>query len=205
MADRAARRDKSTNMGEDRKDDVDVTPSEAYSRVTNPERFLVLHEAAVRLLERLALEFKVERTEGHGLDVELENRYLVARPSIRMLPQKATAAPLVVVFSAFPGLHIRFGHWCMIAFPNCGCDACNENAEGEIERLTSHINDVTASRFREDIRIHPNGNAWRESEFWSVGAHSIQQSSRLNPDCARQLVAAGDQLSHHWESWPRRV
>ena len=36
----------------------------AYSRVTNPERFEVLHEVAVRLLERLALEFDVERTEG---------------------------------------------------------------------------------------------------------------------------------------------
>ena len=122
-----------------------------------------------------------------------------------MLPRKATAAPLIVAFSAFPGLHIRFGHWCMIAFPSCGCDACNENAEGEIERLTSHINDVTAGRFREDISIHPNGDAWRESEFWSVGEHSIQQSSRLDPDCARQLISEGNRLSHHWEPWPGRV
>ncbi len=191
-------------MDEDRRD-VDALSAEAYSRVTNPERFGLLHETAGRLLEQLELEFDIERFEGYGLDAELEQRYVLARPSIRMLPQKATAAPLVVAFSAFPGLQIRFGRWCMIAFPSCGCDTCKENAQGEIERMTLHVNDLTAGRFHEEINIHTDGDAWRESEFWSVGEHSSRQSSRLSPDRARQLAAEGGQLSHYWEPWPRRT
>jgi hypothetical protein len=178
---------------------------EAYSRVTNPERFGLLHDTAVRLLERLELEFDVERTEGHGIDAELEKRIVLARPSVRMLPRNAMAAPLVVAFSTFPGLHVRFGRWCMMAFPHCGCDACNEQVEGEIERLTSNINDVTAGCFQEAIIMHGNGDAWIEWELWSVDEHFGQNSSRLNPDYARHLAAEGGPLSYRWEPWPRRT
>ena len=43
-------------------------PKEAYSRVTNPERFLPLHAAAMELLDRLEREFAVDRLEGHDAD-----------------------------------------------------------------------------------------------------------------------------------------
>jgi hypothetical protein len=61
-------------------------PREAYSRVTNPERFAPLHDVAAELLDRLELEFDAERTEGYGLDPELEEGCKLARPSVTLVP-----------------------------------------------------------------------------------------------------------------------
>ena len=53
---------------------IEGPPEEAYSRVTNPERFQPLHDAALELLDRLEREFAVERLEGSGGDDELGGR-----------------------------------------------------------------------------------------------------------------------------------
>ena len=59
----------------------------------------------------------------------------IARPGVKLIPSDPEAAPIVVVFTTFPGLHVRLGRWYKEPFPDCGCDACDESAEGEIERL----------------------------------------------------------------------
>jgi hypothetical protein len=128
-------------------------PPEAYSRVTNPKRFAPPHAASEGLLDRLEREFDTERTRGYGLDPELEEGFKLARPSVSLVPRDTGAAPIVVAFSAFPGLRVRFGRWHMVAFPTCGCDACDETAESEIKRLSSLIDNVTAGRYRESLRI----------------------------------------------------
>jgi hypothetical protein len=66
-------------------------PLEAYSRVTDPERFGSLHLVAAELLDRLEREFDVERAEGHGLDPELEQGIRLARPSVTLV--RATPVP----------------------------------------------------------------------------------------------------------------
>jgi hypothetical protein len=78
-------------------------PLEAYSRVTNPERFRPLHGVALTLLEQLHASFNAERVEGYGLDSELESGAL-ARPSVRLIPDDPKAAPLTITFTTFPGL-----------------------------------------------------------------------------------------------------
>lgn len=177
-------------------------PLEAYSRVTDPERFGSLHRVAAELLDRLGREFEVERTEGYGLDAELEQGIKLARPSVRLVPRDAGAAPIVVAFSTFPGIVVRLGRWCTSAFPVCGCDACDETAVAEIERLQSMIDNLTAGRFREAIRISAEGTAWQDWEFGSDGGHCAK--SRLDPDRARELVAAGDRSLYEWGPWPGR-
>jgi hypothetical protein len=178
-------------------------PLEAYSRVTNPERFASLHDVATELLDRLEREFDAERTDGSGLDPELEEGCNQARPSVILVPRDIGAAPLVVTFTAFPGLRVRFGRWCMIAFPTCGCDACDETAESEAERLKSLVDNLIAGRFREAIRIRADGDASREWEFWSVGGH-FAEWSQVDQAPARELVAARDRSAYDWRPWPRR-
>jgi Family of unknown function (DUF6226) len=175
-------------------------PLEAYSRVTDPERFGSLHLVAAELLDRLEREFDVERAEAHGLDPELEQGITLAGPSVTLVPRDAGAAPVLIAFSTFPGIAVRFGRWCTSVFPVCGCDACDETAEGEIERLKSMIDNLTAGRFREAIRISAEGNPWQEWEFGSGRC----AKSRLDPDRARQLVVAGDQSLYEWGPWPKR-
>ena len=86
-------------------------PDEAYSRVTNPERFRPLHGAALGLIERLIAEYDVEVEEGYDLEVPGIKRDVPVRPSIRLSPNDPDCAPITVVFTDFPGVRIWFGKW----------------------------------------------------------------------------------------------
>jgi len=178
-------------------------PLEAYSRVTNPERFASLHDTAAEMLDRLEREFLTERREAYGLDSELEEGCTLMRPSVALLPRDIGAAPLIVAFSAFPGLRARFGRWYTVAFPTCGCDACDETAENEIERLRSLIDNMTRGRFREAIRVSADGTVWQESEFGSTGGRSAERA-RLDQAHARKLLRAGGRRSYEWRPWSER-
>ena len=142
-------------------------PEEAYSRVTNPERFMPLHDAALEMLTTLEQRFDVERIEGYGVDEELEFRG-VRGPTIVLRPNDPEAAPIAVAFTDFPGLNVRFGRWSTEPFPSCGCDACAEDAEGETERLTEMVDILTAGGFREAV-IHspaPWNPGWWRPDRW---------------------------------------
>ena len=179
---------------------------EAYSRVTDAERFRPLHTAMVEKILRLEAAFDVVRDEGYGLDEELEKPFNLARPSVRLSPRDPDAAPITVAFSDFPGLRVRFGRWSTELLPACGCDACDESADGETERITRMIDSVTDRGFREaDQRpVLPFvGSGWLETEFWSpVGSHS--GGSVLDNSQARRMTGGRRRLELDWRPWPRR-
>ena len=181
-------------------------PDPAYSRVTNAERFRPLHSAMLEIIGRLESDFDVERTEGYGLDPELERGLDLTRPHVRLSPRNHDAAPLAVVFSTFPGLHVRFGRWYRELFPSCGCDACDESAEAEIERLNEMVDDVVAGRYFEAIRrplISLMGSGWRETKFWSpVGRRTNR--SRVDSLRAREMAGGRRRLDLNWKPWRRR-
>ena len=183
----------------------------AYSRVTNPERFLPLHTAVQEIIGQLENDFEVRRSEGFGLDEKLETGLDIARPGVKLIPADPEAAPIVVVFTAFPGLQIRFGRWYREPFPDCGCDACDGSAEGEIERLNEMFDDVTAGRFRDAIEIPPGsfmGSGWVETKFWSPdeGRSSTRSrsASRVNRNRALEMSGGHTRLELNWKPWPKR-
>lgn len=178
----------------------------AYGRVTNPERFRPLHAAMLEIVERLENDFDVERSEGYGLDAELQRGLEPARPHMRLNPGNPDAAPIAVVFSTFPGLNVRFGRWFTEPFPSCGCDACDESAEGEIERLNEMVDDVVAGRFREAIRrplISFRGTGWRETKLWSPEGKRTSRS-RVDGVRAREMTDGRRRLDLNWKPWRRR-
>ena len=184
---------------------IEGPPEDAYSRVTNPERFQPLHAAATALLDRLEREFVVERLEGPFGEDELSGESL-ARPPIRLVPQDPQAAPIVVAFSDFPGLHLRFGFWRTEPFPDCGCDACDETADGEIKKMTRLVEAVVSGGFRESIRVPPMlGAGWRESEFRFNDGHGGFSRSRGPVSRSRALEMTEGKLnvSLEWKPWPR--
>ena len=146
---------------------------------------------------------EAERLEGYGLDHELENKGDLVRPSVKLISRSPDAAPIVLVFTAFPGLHVRLGRWRTEAFPTCGCDACDETADGEAARLSGMVDDVTAGRFREAIGLPLLGRAWQESEFWSPKGRASGRW-RIDRSRARQMLRASDRSSFEWKPWPRR-
>ena len=184
---------------------IEGPPDEAYSRVTNPERFQPLHAAATELLDRLEREFAVERLDVHDVDDELA-RIKLARPPVRLVPHDPQAAPIVVAFTDFPGLHLRLGSWRTEPFPNCGCDACDETADGSIEDMTKMVESVVSGGFRESIQV-PRllGAGWRESEFRFNDAHGGFSRSRGRIPRSRALEMTGGErhMTLDWKPWPR--
>ena len=158
------------------------------------------------MIARLESDFDVERDEAYGLDDELEGPLTCARPSVKLSPVDPAAAPITVTFSDFPGLHVRFGRWSTELFPVCGCDACPESAEREIERLTMMVDSVTTGGFREVVRCSALpfvGDGWLKTDFWTpVSANS--NGARLDRSRARQLTGGRRRLELDWKSWPRR-
>ncbi len=183
-------------------------PPEAYSRVTNAERFRPLHTAMLEIISRLESDFEVERKDGYGLDEKLERGQELASPSVGLNPRNPDTAPIAVAFSTFPGVHVRFGRWHIEPFPDCGCDACDESAEGEIERLTEMVDNVTAGRFREAIRrpvASLMGSGWIQHEFrWPDGRFS-RGESRVNGQRSRELSGGRRRLELDWKPWPRSL
>jgi hypothetical protein len=177
-------------------------PPEAYSRVTNPERFRPLHGVALTLLEQLHASFNVERVEGYGLDNELEVGDL-ARPGVRLTPNDSNAAPLTITFTTFPGLKVRVGRWCTDGFPSCGCDACDETADTEAGRLEEIIDAVVAGRFREAILLPPSGDGWQVWEFRSPRRFS--GGSLVARERARAMLTESERFSIDWAPWTRRT
>ena len=188
-------------------------PPEAYSRVTDPERFRPLHAMIETLLGELESSFDVERTDRYGLDDQLEASAL-ARPTVTLIPRDARAAPLLVAFTTFPGIRLRAGHWCTEVFPSCGCDACSETADGEALRLREMVDNVVAGRFREVISVPLIGfrqlisvpligDGWQEWELWSHRGRR-RSRSRIKGKRARAMVASVGRPSIEWTAWARR-
>ena len=191
----------------------DGPPPEAYSRVTDAERFRPLHAAMREIIDRLQSEYDVTVIEEYGLDEELERHLTPASPTVMLTPSDSNAAPITVVFSSFPGLHVRFGRWLVEPFPDCGCDACDESAEGEIENLTDMVDDVTSGRFREWVRIPMlSSDAWKGREKWADQTRLHERNtgtwsggeSRIDRRMARELTGGARRLDINWKPWLRR-
>ena len=181
-------------------------PDEAYERVTNPERFQPLHSAVMEMIVRMEETFDFRRVEGYGLDEELEGKIAIVRPSVRLTPVNSNAAPITVAFSDFPGLFVRLGRWVIEPFPSCGCDACDESAADEIERLTELVDVVTSEGFREAVQC-PKGplavDSWLKSEF-RAPTYRRSSKSRITRPRALQMTGGARSLKLHWQPWPRR-
>lgn len=122
-----------------------VSDDSPYERVTNPERFAPLHEGAAALVADLIREFvvsaeAVEPEQGHVRSEVLS--------AMRVVPTSG-GAPVTIALTAFPGLFVRFGERHTESFPQCGCDACDEQPDDLLSDLRQKAYTVAAGRFRE--------------------------------------------------------
>lgn len=181
-------------------DETREPPDEAYGRVTAPERFSVLHEAADELLSDLVERYDVGTSAADVSDFRWRGGAELAR-AIRLRPSRADAASLVCGFTAFPGLVVRFGKWHVQTLPHCGCDACDEDPGDLIQELHRDVTALVKGRFREELSrgFRPRVSA----EFVSADGSWTHGSARpLERSTARDLGAPG---AHDWSPWPARA
>ena len=178
---------------------------EEYSRVTNADRFRPLHQHALDLLVRLQASYDVTQSDTFALVPGLMRPFAHARPPVTLTPAAADAAPIAIAFTAFPGLVVRCGRWHSAPFPSYGCDACDETAAGEAERLEDLLGKVVAGLFVEEIRMPLLGDARLYGSFGDrtpSGALSAQGWITVSRDVARVLRGDGPRRIQ-WRPWPR--
>lgn len=167
--------------------------------MTNPERFRPLHAYGDALLARLERQYDVAREEGYGLDPELEAHELT-RPLVRLVPKSEDAGALTMAFTSFPGLLVRLGHWSLAAAPGCGCDACDETAEGEWGELQESVDALVHGSYVSWVELGSTGDGRSGSELpgssgWSMVERQAAQA---------MIHAAGGRKRFEYAPWPRR-
>ena len=166
---------------------MDEPPVEAYSRVTNPERFRALHSGARTILAGLAQRYDVTKTDRIETVAEFDDELAV----IRLTPSSPDAAALAVAFTDFPGLYLWAGRWHSSPWPVCGCDACDEQFEDVWQSFADSISDVVAGRFHEKLTTRCGG-PWIEFDFSERGGGGVASG------------VGGEARSLQWQPWTER-
>jgi hypothetical protein len=171
---------------------------EDLSRVTNPGRFALLHEAAERLLDELAERYTVERREAkepRGATGDFVR-------TVRLIPRTPAAAPLAIAFTDFPSVVLRLGRWHEESLPSCGCDACDEQPQDLVAEMRAQVEALVEGGLWERVRRGVTGS-WSETRLigrdFSAGRETLLD--------AREASAArrdGFAAPVQWAPWPRR-
>jgi hypothetical protein len=182
-------------------------PPEAYSRVTNSERFRPLHAHALGRLADLQATYDVAASEGFELLPGIMQPFEHARPPVTLRPGAPGAAPVAVAFTTFPSLLVRCGRWHSAAFPSCGCDACGEDAADQAERLDALVDRVVAGLFAEELRIPFFGDARLSARFGDGTPREGMngESWAMLPRAYARRLAGRGRHAVWWQPWPRRV
>ncbi len=173
-------------------------PQEAYGRLTNPERYRVLHNIARALLDDMERRFDVT----HEVSSEADQYSAASGRVVRLVPADMAASPLTVVFDDFPGLLVRMGDDCIAGLPACGCDACDETVERCAEQLHAYAEVCAAGDVGERI-VHAHG-WWHERWYgFPVGVSWNRTPLDLPQRDALRQAFGGDEK--RWEPWPQRA
>src|SRR4051794_30351497 len=112
-------------------------PEEAYGRVTNPERYAAVLDAAHDLVTELVRDFDVDVITGGDADplFVARTQRVDVEDVVRLVPRAEGAGPVTFAFTTFPAVLARAGQWRINAYPHCGCDACDEDPADAIAQL----------------------------------------------------------------------
>lgn len=184
-----------------------VTPDpDAYSRVSNPERFQPLIEFVIDRFGELHRTFDVAQSEAFAMGSADELQPFVAsRSPITLTPRSTASAPLAVAFTIFPGVLMRCGYWRIEAFPQCGCDACQETAEDEIVQFSRVVDAVVGGRFHEVGSRPLFGRPEVRHVFYDADNAGWFGGTRYPSRAQARELFRGLPLVTHWSAWPERA
>lgn len=170
-------------------------PLEAYGRVSNPERFRILHDQAYELILDLLRRYAVEPSIDPALW-----RKGGQTEELRLTPDAEGAAELSFSLTDFPGVAVRFGRWHEEVYPWCGCDACDDDPDLLIEDLRSKVDSLVNGRFSE--RVRAGLKPWFSYGFGYDSGHA-RTGGPLDRQTARERRRHGKRTD--WRPWPPRA
>ena len=164
-------------------------PDDAYGRVTDAERFRELHTSADALVDALARRFVVEVGEPTVLGPAQWREHRLLRAT--RLEPAGGGAPITIGWTDFPGLAVWFGNWTDERYPQCGCDACDEQVDDLRDLLAVHVESVTSGAFTESLER----SGWRAWTFLGSSGRSMDGPQRFPEAVPGRSV---------WMPWVRR-
>ena len=176
-------------------------PVDAYSRVSNRQRFAPLHAVAMALIEWLQDTFDVTLAQGPSVASDLLRMPHEVISAVRVVPREPEAAPLTFVLTQFPGVYLHAGSLHDFQFPGCGCDACDDDATGLAEELEWTVRTVVSGGYSE--RFDPWPGRWFEYRIDEPGArmHSGRSRSSGLPKDRVKSARATLPPAGQWPPW----
>ena len=168
-------------------------PEEAYSRVTNPERFAPVLIAARALLHRLEVTYEVRWEVGERSDF---GQHVPDFTEVVRLVPAGVGGSLAVGFTHFPGVFVRVGHGLVESYPSCGCDACDEQADGLIDELEQFVDAFVNGGVTETLT--------RRAHEHTI-AHGDRQGSGWTRLERNEWQEIGPLGTTTWPAWPLRT
>jgi hypothetical protein len=165
---------------------------EAYGRVTNPYRYRVVAEEAKALISRLAEAYDVVRSVS-AAEVDFPECKGSGRDTIRLVPSQGV--PLTFALTDLPGVFVGFGSWGQETFPDCGCDACDEQPAEVVRRMTELVETAIGGGYEEEL----TKRVLRRSFVGQWGRSA--RETRLKRG---EWQHHGQLGTHRWPQWPRR-
>lgn len=179
---------------------------DSYSVDSHTERFAGLHLVARALIDHLVAVYDVEVREDNAVaaDLLVDVRDVVA--PIKVTPRASGAAPLTFVLTGYPGVVVHAGMLHSFPFPVCGCDACDETALTEADRLERLVLSVAAGGYAE--RYPVGRRRWREyalTAFDGSGAESGKgEPGPIDEAILHKAEIRLRDVQGGWAPWPLR-
>jgi len=148
---------------------------EEYSRATSPERWRILGarvDAWVVALVAAGLA-SVEQVAVDDIRWE-EPPHARMSSAMRVTPFAAGARPIVVARSQVgdvpaTGITLGWGDPAVLVglFPDCGCDACDDGAQRDLDSVDDRLSSIVSGRYRR--LAHGTGQVTEEASYgWSA-------------------------------------
>jgi len=182
-------------------------PAEAYTMDSNTERFAGLHTVARALIEHLCEVYDVDVDPDPERVPDLLVHSDEVREAVRLRPRDPGAAVLTFGLTSYPGVVVHAGLLHEFIFPSCGCDACDETAESEADRLERLVLAVAAGGYGERYPVGRRG--WSEYALTAADG-SWEEGGRGEPDAVagirlRDAELKLQEVPEGWRPWPLRT
>lgn len=173
-------------------------PDDSYSRVSTPQRFLPLQAVARQLIAHLTREYEVEVATDPSFVSDFSNPFGVGEV-VRLTPASPLAARLSFGLTSLPGVFIAAGAFHQFAFPACGCDACHEGTDAQLDQLEETVFAVVNGGYREWVAGAGVGFSLR----FNSGSSSGEGSARdIDPERLAAGLSMLPQAGASWLPWP---